>query len=447
MLTIGCSGDWLEERPNRSLVVPSELKDLQALLDNTLAMNGATLGGGVYPSIGEAASDAYYLADNVWQSLSRAEDKNAYIWNEVIFEGNTSTNWNKMYITVFYANTVLDDLMDREVEISNRPEYDNILGSALFYRSYAFFHLAQIFTVPYDASTAERELGIPLKSGSDFNEPIFRPTLKENYDRILTDLGQAYDLLPETPLYKTRPSKPAVDAFFARVYLVMGDFEMALYHAERCLGANGNLMDFNGLDVGATLPFLRFNDEVLFESSLTNSTALSNHIIDGSLYESYDGHDLRKAAYYRVLTGNLRFKGSYSRSASVFFCGLAVDEMYLIAAECSARLGNLGQANEHLQDLMATRYRRIDGLGTYPPTGHLNGEDLLGLILAERRKELIFRGLRWMDLRRLNREGANIVLTRSVAGNPYSLQPNSTRYTFPIPDDVIAATGIGQNNR
>jgi hypothetical protein len=51
---------------------------------------------------------------------------------------------------------------------------------------------------------------------------------------------------------------------------------------------------------------------------------------------------------------------------------------------------------------------------------------------------LLFRGLRWTDLRRLQKDGYTPVLTRVLNGTAYTLQPGDNRYTWPIPPDVIS---------
>jgi hypothetical protein len=69
-------------------------------------------------------------------------------------------------------------------------------------------------------------------------------------------------------------------------------------------------------------------------------------------------------------------------------------------------------------------------------------------ILTERRKELIFRGLRWPDLRRLNKDGAGVSVTRKLDGQTYTLTPNSLKYTWLIPQQVIDFNpGMPQNPR
>jgi starch-binding outer membrane protein, SusD/RagB family len=55
------------------------------------------------------------------------------------------------------------------------------------------------------------------------------------------------------------------------------------------------------------------------------------------------------------------------------------------------------------------------------------------------------RGLRWIDIKRLNKEGAGIVLKRLIGDKTYTLQPNDPRYALPLPADIILNTGMQQN--
>lgn len=447
ILLTGCDKGWLEERADKSIVVPSTLADLQALLDNSGYMNGNNLISGVLPDMGENATDDYYLKEAVWNTMF-IPYKNSYVWNKDIFEGvSISDDWNRPYKVVFYANTVLDIMEGMTPNDSEKIEYDNIKGSALFHRANAFFHLAQVFAKPYDIATADNDLGIPLRLTSDFNINTSRATVTETYGQIIEDLKTAEGLLPDQPLYKTRPSKAAVYGLNARMYLVMGDYSKALDNAEKCLEIQNSLIDLNTVNVNANLPFVRFGPEVIFDASILSGVALLSHIVSPDLYESYGNNDLRKTAYFRVISGELKFKGSYTRSQYVLFGGLATDEMYLIKSECLARADKIDLAMVTLQTLLESKYTKHNGISTFVPYTPTDKNDALDVIFAERRKELPFRGLRWMDLRRLNLQGKNIVLRRQMGGQEYILEPNSERYTYPIPEYVIIASGIEQNPR
>jgi hypothetical protein len=77
-----------------------------------------------------------------------------------------------------------------------------------------------------------------------------------------------------------------------------------------------------------------------------------------------------------------------------------------------------------------------------------NETKALKIILEERRKELVTRGLRWSDLRRLNMDPRfQVTLERTYNGEIYQLLPDDKRYTFPIPQDEIDRSGLEQNDR
>jgi hypothetical protein len=64
----------------------------------------------------------------------------------------------------------------------------------------------------------------------------------------------------------------------------------------------------------------------------------------------------------------------------------------------------------------------------------LTKDEALKKVLIERRKELVWRaGLRWDDIRRLNKEGANISLRRKLGNETYVLKAGSPQFAFPIP--------------
>src|SRR5690606_36448430 len=113
---------------------------------------------------------------------------------------------------------------------------------------------------------------------------------------------------------------------------------------------------------------------------------------------------------------------------------IATDEVMLIKAECLAERGEVEQGLIVLNRLLETRFKE----GSYIPYIANNQTEALDIIKSERRKELLFRGLRWTDIRRYNLEGDNIRLQRNVDGKEYVLEPNNARYTYPIPMEVLS---------
>lgn len=99
---------------------------------------------------------------------------------------------------------------------------------------------------------------------------------------------------------------------------------------------------------------------------------------------------------------------------------------------------------QDLNALLAKRWKT----GFFIPFSAGTADEALAIILQERRKELIFRGLRWSDLKRLNKEPRfAVTLKKTIGEKEYILPPNDNRYLFPIPSSVIEMTGIQQNPR
>jgi hypothetical protein len=117
--------------------------------------------------------------------------------------------------------------------------------------------------------------------------------------------------------------------------------------------------------------------------------------------------------------------------------------MYLTRAEAYARTGNIAAAMTDLNTLLRTRWN-----GIYTDITATDANDAIIKILTERRKELLFRGQRWTDLRRINKEPAlAVILTRILNGQTYTLPPNDMRYTLLIPREVLQRESLPQNPR
>ena len=431
-----CAEDWLDIKQDKSDVVPQTLDDMQALLDNSEVMSR-----NVTPNLPLIASDNPSLIEGQWETLPYENEKNAYIWEDVLDTDNYSHQWAILYQGIFVTNLVLEGLDKMESSEKDSGRWQHIRGQALFHRSWRFFLIAQVFCAPYDAGSAAEQLGIPLRLESDINLVSKRSSLQQSYEQILADATEAAELLDENSFIKTRPSKAAAYGFLARIYLQMNQYEAAGNHANTAITMHQELLDYASLDSLADNPFELFNEEVIWHMTMY---VFNNafYTVDEKLYNSYQSGDLRKATYFRDLEGgHHQFKGSYG-GADGPFSGLAVDEMYLILAESEARLGNENYSREILNELLVTRWKE----NQYEPVS--TDVELLQLIREERRKSLLYRGIRWMDLRRYNQDSELVMtLERRVNDQTFRLEPNSNKYAFPIPQEAIDRSGMEQNPR
>lgn len=436
---MGSCSKYLDEAPNKAYVVPSTLKDFQALLDNYNILNNVDI------SVGEISADNYYLGYADWAALSDEGQRRMYTWEKDYFFQFNSGDWRRPYLAVYYANTVLDNIDNVDRDPGNAMHWDNVLGQALFVRAKTYCQLTAAFTKAYDPITAPADMGIPLRTNSDFNIVAVRSSLAETYNTIIADLKTSAALLPVAPVQVMRPSRPAAYALLARTYLWMGNYDSSLRYANLCLQLKNSLLDYNTLIASATFPIQQFNTEVIYEGLMPTPAPLNNSRakIDSGLYQSFASSDLRKTVFFKDNgNGSFGFKGSYEGSTALF-SGIAVDEVFLMRAECYARKGDKANALNDLNALLAKRYKT----GLFIPVTAIDANDALDKILVERRKELLMRGLRWPDLKRLNFEGRNIALKRVLNQINYMLAPNDLRYALPIPEDVIKISSIRQNPR
>lgn len=437
--------DFLSERNTSNVSNIYSLQDMQALMDAGNKMNF-----GVYCSLLEIATDNFFLG---YVGFSQASNlhKSMYLWeNEYTYElGDESINWTTPYHVIAIANTVLDELP--LVEETNGLDRNHIKGTALFHRAFAYHNLVQVYCKAYDPLTAHNDLGLPMRLNSDVNLPSKRSSLEDTFQIIEDDIRKAIELLPVSSEYQTRPNKASAYALMARVNLLMGRYSEALKYADLSLSIFDTVLDYNKLDSSLAFPIDRMNEETVFFAYSTPVSLLlpsRECYIDTALYNSYLPGDLRKDIYFQhEFDGFYTFRGNYGGMISVTcFVGLTVSELLLIKSEALARLGFVDLSLDALNQLLVNRYAK----DSFKPLVVTNDEELLPLILEERRKELIFRGARWSDLKRLNLDPQfATTLTRKVPGTEdiISLPPNDPRYVFLIPQDVIEMTGMKQNPR
>lgn len=418
---------FLDEKPDKKLMVPQKVEDFQALLDNAFEMNLSSVLSGII------SGDDYYQTSSDFNSL-KEYSQNLYTWSENSIPDNGPNDWAATYAQVYYANISLEGLGKITRTVQNGIQWDNVKGSALFYRGRAFLEASNLWAGGYDPAIAATQYGIPLTQTSDFNVQTTRPNLKNTYEQIIKDLKASVQFLPTTPINNMRPSKPAAYGYLSRAYLSMQDYVNAGKYADSALKVNSMLLDYS------TLQYIELygNPEVVM---LFGADSMMDFKIEKSFYDTYADNDNRKFLYFgENRDGSIYY--SNVEEYTTYFTGIANDELYLTRAECFARGGNTADAMKDLNTLLKKR------ISSFTDLTATDAKAALKLILTERRKELLMRGLRWMDLKRLNKEPEfQETLRREAKGVRYVLPPNDPRYALPIPNKIIALSGIPQNMR
>ncbi len=441
---MGCNKK-LDIKTDSSLVIPKTVQEFESLLDNVDVMNTT-------PGLAQLSADEYYIPSLAnFNSLFSEITRTAYLWEADIYKGQQQIlDWNAPYTQIFYSNSVLD--LVEQYGPDHKVGFGRVKGWALFVRAYALYSLLSNFSKAYDPATASTDLGVPLKLNGSVTQITNRASVELCYNQIIADAKSAAEYLQaEIEVDKrNRPSKIAAYALLARVYLSMRRYAESEDYANKALTMHNKLIDYNTLTISNTSSFANNNVETIYYSrqvTLYSQASYSTgalYGVDTAIIKRYTPSDLRKPVYFRLnANGNYAASKGINSAQNYPFTGLATDEMYLIKSECLARRNQVDSSMFWLNNLLVNRHKKAE----FIPVSALNKEQALSLVLQERQLGLIWRSLRWTDLKRLNLEGANILLTRKLGGQTHTLQPNSSKYVLPIPDDEIKLSGIQQNLR
>lgn len=431
ILLLNSCRDYVEVEPVGNNRVLKYTSDYRGLANNYTTMGSF---GGIYLL---ASADTEFPTPT-YQNGVPTIWANSYSWQKTIYNSSQSDpDWNGLYLCIYYSNTILDGVMSSQR--GSEAEKKEIYAEAFVHRAFAYLQLVNTYGPQFDPTSNNSEKAVPLLLKPDLFSSLERNTVGEVYDQIISDLKSALaNDIQDTPQYNVLPSKRAVYALLARTYLYMGEYQLSLDNAQKALEMQKGLLDLKTFTSGNSYPLLIQNPEIIFSKTLLltyRGSPLSNDLLN-----SFDSNDLRYN-YYTIAgtiflptyTGRGFGIANYSPTTGINI-GVSVPEMYLIAAECNARLGNTQKAVDNLNILRAKRYKAA----TAYEVSAINSTEALNLALVERQKELIGRGFRWFDQRRLNLDPAfQKTYTRVFKDQTYTLEPNSAGYVFPINQNYI----------
>jgi starch-binding outer membrane protein, SusD/RagB family len=493
IVTLSSCEKFLDEMPSKttSLVVTTTAQ-LDALLNNYNTFYSEGNRTAIYSTDDFGLTlDLYNARPGTFSSMATIQFS---LWDtEFLPDDTREVFWSNEYKKIFNANMALQYLD----EVSGTDEEKAIIkADAHFIRAYSYLTLANTYCLPYTEAT-KNEAGLPIKTGTSFEEPIQRQPLAQVYTQIETDLKEALktpvSLVQNGKVRHWRASKEGVNAFAARYYLGRNNYSEALKYATAALEQYNTLVNYNtemkyGKDQSVTInsgtpgaktvvlkyPYTHDNQtdftdmigwkEFLYFRMLNHESWW--YIPSQELLALYDkDHDLR--FQYHMVEGYSYDRGmtkpSYDYPGYIFFfkdrlpSGPTVAEMLLIKAECLARTNNTSGAMETLNTLRAKRMLP----GSWVNLTATDKNDAIKKVLEERRREMPFVH-RWTDIRRFNNNEDpmdDVVLSKTFypynissvsfgeAPKTYTLPKNSRRFAAPIPrTEIISSQGVIEQN-
>ena len=368
--------------------------------------------------------------------------QNTLKWADYIYANAESDyNWDGLYKSNYVANYVLDKI---DV-VENGVAYDrnDVKGQALVHRAMNYFLLVNLYGKQYDAATASTDLGVPLVLEADINKQYPRATVAQVYERMLQDLNDAISLLKvDAPEYNNIPGKATAYALRARYYLWQQNYDQAYADAIEALKLRGELIDYNNCSlrvpgmiaagVNGYESIMQINPEIMYSRyrmSRSNCPFSSNMlaIIDTD-------NDLRYCLFYGTYEeAGIFVPMSWTRHVH---SGINTSEVWLTKAEAALRKSqpNVSEAIDALDYVRRHRYVQ----SFYQETTETNPDLFLTEILNERRREITFTEMAFLDRKRLNADPATArPMTRTVYGETYTLPVGDVRYQLAIPLNVM----------
>ncbi|HJF72499.1 MAG TPA: RagB/SusD family nutrient uptake outer membrane protein [Butyricimonas virosa] len=361
---------------------------------------------------------------------------NIALWNDNASNSLVSYPWGDLYKTIFYANSVIADVMSAEIDTQDDSR-EQVMAEALTLRAFMHFELLNLYAKAYNATTASSDRGIPVATSIDIEQRYVPSTIEKVYEQILSDIKEAKDLwqVEEQPEgTKYRFSKKTALALEARIRLYRSEWEQALNLAEE-LVPTCSLEDFN--DPQVTLPYEKSSKEALMNlEKIVGSSDVRDLYVLPEYMSKYKDGDLRPAKfftkdgeYYKLVKGN-------GDNLKVSFRGA---EIYLIAAEAAAHMdGKLDLAKTRLKALMEKRLTPELYADKSAEINSMNQQQLLEEIADERAREFVIEGHRWFDLRRTTQP--EIVKPNPNGNSPtITLGAGGIGYVIPFPTAATEA--------
>lgn len=400
------------------------------------------------------------LSDNCTETITMQEYRNL---NDFAF---TSENerielyWQDLYQTINAANVVIDRVPKIDMDVMKR---DHLVSEARFIRAMMYFEGVRLFG----------DVPLILNEILDLDDAFVARTAKTDvYTAIIDDLEWSRDHLSST--YRVglgRATPMACTALMARVYLEMGEHELAAEQAEIVVTSNkhplfndfAKLFKLENANSGEIIFAVNYSGTLsqgfkpnqyhvrllppnLHKNGEGPRNAFGWEVPTTDLYSSFDPQDRRRAVTFiteftysdnSTVTFSPHISKFWDRENEPLGNNTDMDVIYLrtadimlVYAEALNEINNGPDATAY-QMINAVRKRaRFNGtveLPILPDLSGLNYQQFKDAVLNERRLELVMEGSRYHDLVRMGK-----LVERVTAAKPQAT-PQPYHVLLPIP--------------
>lgn len=383
-----------------------------------------------------------------------------YNWNEsvnrITLNNADETTYYSSYLTISNANLLIENVSNA-TEASDAQKAE-LIAQAKLLRTIAYYTVTNFYADTYEEANAAAKRAVPLITSANINAAHKQVSVKEIYDFMLKNIEEAIPALNATSATVLHFNLGSAYALRARIYLTMGKYSEALTAADEALKFNNKLFDWPAYyaQYKSRIEELNANNQPVYN---LNPSAMGFNFVETYYFRHglsrNAGRELaiRTDRASRFETGDAMFasrwrlrtvgQDTYYYSITTGFfnhSGLTTTEVYLIKAECQARLNNISAA---LTTLDAVRVKHIFAQ-FYTPSTASTVQQAVKLIQRTKANSLIFGVVPFADMRRLNKDSNYATtLSKTEAGQALSLAPTSHLWTMPFPLGAIKNPGNG----
>ena len=438
--------------------------------------------GGVYPNVSTTSEIGFttVFTDEVGIGPNNGgQGIDLHRFNLNASTGDASSLWLSHYRLINRVNRLLQGaaLVTPVVDVANSidetAEYNDIMAQGRALRAYAYIQLVSYFSTDMADDSALGVMLVDIVPAIDQKFP--RVSNGEIYALVEEDLAYARaNVLKQTPAagYKF-VTKSMVDALTARMYIYRKNYPMAKQFAQSVVTDAG--LTLSAPNVYKQMWADGIGGEIIFAISRpisgtwgnvastwyfnnTNATGGAFFDMGRNLYNLYATGDSRKTTFVdptkmedaNYLTSSTyittdvlpidKYPGKGNQPLRNDLKVIRLSEMHMILAECAAKDGDLNGVAGYIKNIRDARYTSVQPLPAYSDVTAAWAD-----IMLERRKEFAFEGFRYIDIKRLGTL-ANQSIDRNITDDliktlPTTISNTDYRFTLPIPQDEISASG------
>lgn len=448
---VACNKEKLEPIPQTSLTEELSFKDETSVIQLVNGMYAGLKSGQMY-------AGRYQVYQDVRGEEFLNRTNNAvtawltWLHNLTASANEVQSLWSSAYNTINRANVLIDGVANAPISAASKAQY---IAEAKFVRATSYFMLLQLYARPYtDGAGNKPGVILRLTPQTTFGDnDKARATVAQVYEQIIKDLNEAEADLPANyttaTLRVTRAHKATAIALKSRVYLNMGLWGNVITEGNKLVPNaapfTSPLASANSLNPSVTNVYTSYtNSEVILSMPFTalNTPGTQNGL--GWYYNpgpngggefglnttngivanaGWRAQDARRG-FITVVSGvSYLTKWPGPNNAADWNPVIRYAEVMLNLSEALARNAQGTSVDARaLAILNAIRKRSDPTIADFAPA---TKDELVNLILTERRIELLGEGFRTSDI---TRTGSSFPAKGTVS----AIAPAANQYVWPI---------------